>query len=176
MQKVGPMEAGRYPHPLQYISFPLGTATAAGGVKYAFSPKGQGGGVIIWANCSFDIFPPIEETSAGKGSYRCFLEVFTSTYNAVYDEEGQSEDCKVLQAPTDSPDPDTVYIYFMISECPYMPRNPDRCDYFLRFQLQVRSADKELEKKTRKGGAPPQDQGTEKPGEEKKEESTARPV
>ncbi|KAI1639183.1 hypothetical protein F4809DRAFT_638872 [Biscogniauxia mediterranea] len=88
------------------------------------------------ANCGFDIFPPIKANSVGKESYQRFLDEIIITYDDVYDEEGQSEDSKVLQVPTDSSDPDNVYIYFMISECPNMSRNPDRCDYFLRFQLQ----------------------------------------
>jgi len=39
--------------------------------------------------------------------------------------------------PTDSDHSDKVYIRFMVGECPHMPSNPDRCDYFLRFSSKV---------------------------------------
>ena len=46
-------------------------------------------------------------------------------------------DGKVLDIPTNSHHSDKIYIWFMVGECLYMPGNPDRCDYFLRFSSKV---------------------------------------
>jgi hypothetical protein len=46
-------------------------------------------------------------------------------------------DGKVLDIPTKSHHSDKIYIRFMVGECPHMPGNPDRCDYFLRFSSKV---------------------------------------
>ena len=55
----------------------------------------------------------------------------------VYDKEGRMTDGKVLDIPTNSHHSDKIYIWFMVGECPQMPGNPDRCDYFLRFSSKV---------------------------------------
>ena len=39
--------------------------------------------------------------------------------------------------PTDPDHYDDCYIYFMVGECPHMPSNSNRCDYFLRFSSKV---------------------------------------
>jgi hypothetical protein len=86
-------------------------------------------------DCGFDIYPRLEATSASdKESYRRFLDEIIRTYENVYDKEGRRADGKVLEMPTSS---DQIYIRFMVGECPEMPSNPDRCDYFLRFSSKV---------------------------------------
>ena len=55
----------------------------------------------------------------------------------VYDKEGRMTDGKVLDIPTNSHHSDKIYIWFMVGECPHMPGNPDRYDYFLRFSSKV---------------------------------------
>jgi hypothetical protein len=34
-------------------------------------------------------------------------------------------------------DIDSVYIWFMVGECPSIPKSPEHCDYFLRFSSKV---------------------------------------
>lgn len=59
-------------------------------------------------------------------------------YGDVYNKkEGGQIDGKVLDVPTGSDHPGRVLIQFMIGDCPYMPRDPKRCDYFLRFGSKI---------------------------------------
>ncbi|RYP13752.1 hypothetical protein DL767_010597 [Monosporascus sp. MG133] len=89
-------------------------------------------------DCGFDIFPRLEPTEANKRTYQAFLDEIIDTYQNVYDKEGRREDGKVLQLPEDPGIfPNKHCIQFMVGECPSMPANPDRCDYFLRFSSKV---------------------------------------
>jgi len=87
--------------------------------------------------CGFDICPRLEATASNKEIYRRFLDEIIRTYENVYDKEGRRTDGKVLEMPTDSGHCDSVYISFMVGECPHMPHNPDHCNYFLRFSSKV---------------------------------------
>lgn len=88
-------------------------------------------------DCGFDIHPRLEATSANKQAYQQFLDEIIETYDDVYDDEGRRADGKVLDMSTDSDHSDKAYIWFMVGECPHVPRNPDRCDYFLRFSSKI---------------------------------------
>ena len=88
-------------------------------------------------DCGFDIHPRLEATAANKQTYQQFLDEIIHTYKDVYDKEGRRADGKVLDMAKDSDPSDKVYIRFMVGECPHMPSNPDRCDYFLRFSSKV---------------------------------------
>jgi hypothetical protein len=87
-------------------------------------------------DCGFDIFPRLEATAANSQTYKYFLDKIILTYDEADDEEGRRADGKVLEMPNGD-NPESVYIQFMVGECPQMPSNPDRCDYFLRFSSQV---------------------------------------
>ena len=89
-------------------------------------------------DCGFDIYPRLEATAANKESYKGFLDEIIHTYDEVYEKEGRRADGKVLDTPTDSEHSEKVYIHFMVGECPHMPSNPNRCDYFLRFSSKIR--------------------------------------
>ena len=88
-------------------------------------------------DCGFDIYPRLEATASNKETYRRFLDEITNTYKDVYDEKARTTDGKVLAIPTTSHHSDEVYIRFMVGECPHIPCNPDRCDYFLRFSSKI---------------------------------------
>ena len=88
-------------------------------------------------DCGFDIYPRLEATAENKDSYQRFLDEITRTYGDVYDKQARRADGKVLMMPTDPDHYDECYIYFMVGECPHMPSNPNRCDYFLRFSSKV---------------------------------------
>ena len=88
-------------------------------------------------DCGFDIYPRLEATASNKETYRRFLDEIIRTYENVYDKEGRMTDGKVLDIPPNSHHSDKIYIRFMVGECPHMPGNPDRCDYFLRFSSKV---------------------------------------
>jgi hypothetical protein len=91
-------------------------------------------------DCGFDIFPRLDPANeSDKRVYREFLDEIIDTYKDAYDTEGRRDDGKVLLLPGD---PERGfrredYIYFMVGECPRMPENPERCDYFLRFSSKV---------------------------------------
>lgn len=53
-------------------------------------------------DCGFDIHPRLEATTENKQTYQRFLDEIISTYNDVYDEEGQRPDGKILEMPNDS--------------------------------------------------------------------------
>jgi hypothetical protein len=93
--------------------------------------------ITMGFNCGFDIYPRLEATASNKETYRRFLDEIIRTYENVYDQEGRRADGKVLDLPTNSDASDKIYISFMVGECPQMPSNPDRCDYFLRFSSKV---------------------------------------
>jgi hypothetical protein len=88
-------------------------------------------------DCGFDIYPRLEATASNKETYRRFLDEIIRTYENVYDKEGRTTDGKVLDIPPNSHHSDNIYIWFMVGECPHIPANPDRCDYFLRFSSKV---------------------------------------
>ncbi|KAJ4183155.1 hypothetical protein NW755_010004 [Fusarium falciforme] len=90
--------------------------------------------------CGFDIYPRLEVTPENKEAYQRFLDEIIDIYKDTYDLRGRRDDGKVLEMPTDSDHPDhfdKVNICFMVGECPHMPSNPERCDYFLRFSSKV---------------------------------------
>ena len=87
-------------------------------------------------DCGFDIHPRLEATTGNKETYQRFLDEIISTYHDVYDPNGRRPDGKVLEMPSDS-EHSKDCIRFMVGECPQMPSNPDRCDYFLRFSSKV---------------------------------------
>jgi hypothetical protein len=88
-------------------------------------------------DCGFDIYPQLEATASNKETYRRFLDEIIHTYENVYDKEGRMTDGQVLDIPTNSHRSDKIYIRLMVGECPHMPGNPDRCDYFLRFSSKI---------------------------------------
>lgn len=89
-------------------------------------------------DCGFDIHPRLEVNAENIQSYQSFLDEITRTYKDVYDKDGRRADGKVLVMPADiSDDSSKSYIRFMVGECPHMPSNPARCDYFLRFSSKV---------------------------------------
>lgn len=87
--------------------------------------------------CGFDVYPRLEANEPNKEAYRQFVEEIIQTYENTYDEGGRRTDGKVLEIPTDSDHHDNVYVSFMVGECPHIPYNHDRCDYFLRFSSKV---------------------------------------
>ncbi len=87
-------------------------------------------------DCGFDIHPRLEATTGNKQIYQRFLDEIISTYHDVYDQKGRRPDGKVLEMPIDS-EHSKDCISFMVGECPRMPSNPDRCDYFLRFSSKI---------------------------------------
>ncbi|KAK4195983.1 SET domain-containing protein [Triangularia verruculosa] len=88
-------------------------------------------------DCGFDIFPRLEATVSNKQAYQDFLDDIIETFGDVVDKDGRQEDGKILLTPTDTNDYNPAYIYFMIGECPTIPRSPDHCDCFLRFSSKV---------------------------------------
>ncbi|KAJ4200845.1 hypothetical protein NW759_015760 [Fusarium solani] len=88
-------------------------------------------------DCGFDIYPRLEATAEHKEAYQQFLDDIISVYEGVHDEEGRRDDGKVLEMPGDTAHSDKVNICFMVGECPRMPANPDRCNYFLRFSSKI---------------------------------------
>jgi hypothetical protein len=62
-------------------------------------------------------------------------------YGDVYDKKGRRPDGKILTTSVDvlatSMDVDSVYIWFIVGECPHIPKSPEHCDYFLRFSSKV---------------------------------------
>jgi hypothetical protein len=66
-----------------------------------------------------------------------FLNEIIRTYENVYDKKGRMTDGKVLDMLINSHHFDKIYIWFMVGECPHMPGNPDRYDYFLRFSSYI---------------------------------------
>ncbi|KAK5994033.1 hypothetical protein PT974_07473 [Cladobotryum mycophilum] len=88
-------------------------------------------------DCGFDIYPRLEATAVNKQSYQRFLDEVISTFQNTHDKNGRRPDGKVLTLPDDPIEGDKVYIQFMVGECPHMPCNPERCDYFLRFSSKV---------------------------------------
>ena len=88
-------------------------------------------------DCGFDVYPRLEATAANKQTYKRFLEEIIHIYDEVYDKEGRRADGKVLDMPTNSDQSDKVNVWFMVGECPHMPSNIDRCDYFLRFSSKI---------------------------------------
>jgi hypothetical protein len=91
-------------------------------------------------DCGFDIFPTLDAADeADQRAYRGFLDEIVDKYQDVYDKEGRRKDGKVLQLPGDLGGnfSSNDYIFFMVGECPKMPANPERCDYFLRFSSKV---------------------------------------
>ncbi|EJP61138.1 SET domain-containing protein 5 [Beauveria bassiana ARSEF 2860] len=88
-------------------------------------------------DCGFDIYPRLEATAVNKESYQQFLDGITHTYGDIYDREGRRTDGKVLSTSTDFDHSDRAYMWFMVGECPHMPSNPDRCNYFLRFSSKI---------------------------------------
>lgn len=87
--------------------------------------------------CGFDIYPRLEATTVNKQAYQRFLDEVISTYDHIHDENGRREDGKILVVPATSDNLDKMYIRFMVGECPEMPSNAERCDYFLRFSSKV---------------------------------------
>lgn len=87
-------------------------------------------------DCGFDVHPRLEATTENIQTYQQFLDEVVRTYNDVYDKRGRREDGKVLEMPKDS-DYSKDCIWFMVGECPHMPSNPNRCDYFLRFSSKI---------------------------------------
>ena len=85
----------------------------------------------------FDVYLRLEATAANKQTYKRFLEEIIHTYDEVYDKEGRRADGKVLDMPTNSDQSDKMNVWFMVGECPHMPSNIDRCDYFLRFSSKI---------------------------------------
>jgi hypothetical protein len=81
--------------------------------------------------------PRLEATTANKDIYQRFLDEIIETYGDVYDKEGRRADGKVLAMPTESDPSEKLYVWFMVGECPHLPSNPDRCDYFLRFSSKI---------------------------------------
>jgi hypothetical protein len=92
-------------------------------------------------DCGFDVFPRLDAADeADKRAYQGFLDDIIDIYRDAYNKEGRREDGIVLQLPGDSGGGGGLsedYIYFMVGECPKMPANPERCDYFLRFSSKV---------------------------------------
>ncbi|KGQ02859.1 SET domain-containing protein 5 [Beauveria bassiana D1-5] len=88
-------------------------------------------------DCGFDIYPRLEATAVNKETYQQFLDEITHTYGDIYDREGRRTDGKVLSTSTDFDHSDRAYMWFMVGECPHMPSNPDRCNYFLRFSSKI---------------------------------------
>lgn len=88
-------------------------------------------------DCGFDISPRLEATPENIQLYKLFIDEVVHKYRDVYDEKGNSDDGKVLRLPTDQTGEKDVCIRFMVGECPAMPSNPARCDYFLRFSSKV---------------------------------------
>jgi hypothetical protein len=88
-------------------------------------------------DCGFDIYSRLEATASNKEIYRRFLDEIIRIYKNVYDKEGRMTDSKVLDILINSHHSDKIYIRFMVGECPHMPGNSDRCDYFLRFSSKV---------------------------------------
>lgn len=84
----------------------------------------------------FDIYPRLEPSDSNKETYRQFLDEVIRTYEGVHDEAGRRADGKVLVMPPDS-EFSKSYVRFMVGECPHMPYDPDRCDYFLRFSSKI---------------------------------------
>ncbi|UPK91944.1 hypothetical protein LCI18_002879 [Fusarium solani-melongenae] len=91
-------------------------------------------------DCDFDIYPRLEVTPENKAAYQRFLDEIIDIYKDTYDPRGRRDDGKVLEMPTDSDHLDhfdKVNICFMVGECPHMPSDPERCNYFLRFSSKV---------------------------------------
>lgn len=89
--------------------------------------------------CGFDIFPRLDAANeAEKRAYQEFLDDIVNIYIFAYEKDGIRKDGKVLEFPEDSGGlPSKGYIQFMVGECPSMPANPERCDYFLRFSSKI---------------------------------------
>ena len=92
---------------------------------------------IMGFDCGFDIFPRLDANDSNKEAYRQFVEEIIQTYENTYDKEGRRTDGKVLQTPIMSDCDDSIYVSFMVGECPRIPYNHDHCDHFLRFSSKV---------------------------------------
>ncbi|OAL46898.1 hypothetical protein IQ07DRAFT_683008 [Pyrenochaeta sp. DS3sAY3a] len=92
-------------------------------------------------DCGFDIYPRLEANTLNKEAYGRFVEEIIKKYGDVYDKEGRRPDGKILitcaQESENPMDADDLYIRFMVGECPYMPKSPEHCEYFLRFSSKV---------------------------------------
>ena len=92
-------------------------------------------------DCGFDMYPRLEANASNKESYSRFLEEIIKKYGNVYDAKGRRDDGKILTTSINesakSMGVDDVYIWFMVGECPCIPKSPEHCDYFLRFSSKV---------------------------------------
>lgn len=92
-------------------------------------------------DCGFDIYPRLEANGPDKEAYRKFVEEIVKKYGDMYDKKGRRSDGKILTTTADesvkSVEPDNVYFWFMIGECPHIPKSSDHCEYFLRFSSKV---------------------------------------
>jgi hypothetical protein len=92
-------------------------------------------------DCGFDIYPRLEANAPNKEAYGRFIEEILKRYGGVYDKKGRRTDGKILTTSPDesanSTESDSLYLWFMIGECPHIPKSPDHCDYFLRFSSKV---------------------------------------
>jgi hypothetical protein len=79
----------------------------------------------------------LEATALSKETYHPFLEEIIRTYDNIYNKEGRTTDGKLLNILTNSDHSDKVYISLKVGECPFIPANPDRCNYFHRFSSKV---------------------------------------
>ncbi|KAH7070216.1 hypothetical protein FB567DRAFT_598482 [Paraphoma chrysanthemicola] len=92
-------------------------------------------------DCGFDIYPRLEANESNKEAYGRFLEEITKKYENVHDKKGRRADGKILTTNCDDSakpmDMDSIYIWFMVGECPRIPKSPEHCTYFLRFSSKV---------------------------------------
>lgn len=92
-------------------------------------------------DCGFDIYPRLESNASNKETYGRFIEELFKKYGEMYDEKGRRSDGKILITSRDESartrESDDLYIWFMIGECPHIPKSPDHCEFFLRFSSKV---------------------------------------
>ncbi|KAK5997569.1 hypothetical protein PT974_02932 [Cladobotryum mycophilum] len=96
-------------------------------------------------DCGFDIYPRLEPTEANQITYRRFLDEVINKYKDVKDEQARHASGRVLSLPGEDDDDgasnadaaDKSSVRLLIGECPEMPVDAGRCDYFLRFSSKV---------------------------------------